>query len=243
MLEHFTGDSTGGPAHGIEVLPKRHPSPRPISDTDFLRFVAAARELGGEHEVIALMFALTGARFAEVRFARWSQFDLGGTQPRWHVQGKGSQRRGPKVRVVPLHPELVAVLDLWRVRAESERVLPGGARDGGIGEKSMRDAFRDVCTHAGLFPFVPHQMRHTVATLSLARSLDLRGVQELLGHASPETTQIYTQVAGTRLVSLVEGLLPGPSPRPDIRMAQEPPGNASPATGEARLAPSEELDR
>lgn len=65
-----------------------------------------------------------------------------------------------------------------------------------------------ICEAADIERATPHQWRHTVATVALDRSRDIRALQELLGHASLATTQIYTKVLPGRLRTLVETLEP-----------------------------------
>jgi site-specific recombinase XerD len=60
--------------------------------------------------------------------------------------------------------------------------------------------------HAHVTGVTPHRWRHTVATLALERTRDLRGVQEWLGHASVQSTQLYTGVTANRLAEIVSVL-------------------------------------
>lgn len=195
------------PIEEIPFVPEPHRLPRALSDEGHERFLAAARALGGVHEVIGLVFATTGCRFSELRRARWPEFELRGEAPWWRITGKGAARRGPRIRQVPLHPLVAPVVVAWEHRGGSpEWVLPGQTPDVHASEAWLRDRFREITVLAGLDGTTPHQLRHTVATVALEQGADLRQVQELLGHANLSTVQIYTEVRPSRLRDLVEAL-------------------------------------
>ena len=122
-----------------------------------------------------------------------------------HVLGKGSKRR-----IVPVGAKAVQALQAWlQVRNRALPVLPGSAAAGAtphaalfIGRNGTRltsqsiwQRVRQRSLQAGLAaPVHPHMLRHSFASHVLQSSSDLRGVQELLGHANISTTQIYTRL-------------------------------------------------
>lgn len=119
------------------------------------------------------------------------------------VTGKGS-----KERVVPFgRPALDAVLDWMRVGrpalAHPDRPHPAlflGARGGRLGQRRVHELVTELLeSQPGSGPHGPHTLRHTAATHLLDGGADLRAVQEMLGHASLGTTQIYTHVSLERL--------------------------------------------
>lgn len=118
------------------------------------------------------------------------------------VTGKGS-----KERVVPFgRPALDAVLDWLRVgrpalaREGSPPALLLGARGGRLGQRRVHELVTALLEQTpGSGPHGPHALRHTAATHLLDGGADLRAVQEMLGHASLGTTQIYTHVSLERL--------------------------------------------
>ena len=115
------------------------------------------------------------------------------------VTGKGN-----KERVVPLHATAFASLDVWRKEGRAammESFSPGAALFFNARGKRLtpRDVRRILDTRIGRGHIHPHALRHTYATHLLEGGADLRVVQELLGHESLTTTQIYTHVSKSRL--------------------------------------------
>lgn len=193
------------PALNVAVTREPRRLPRPHSRDDRAVFVSTAREMGGVHEVVGVLFASTGARFSSVRYARWHQLDLR-EEPYWHLVGKGSNRSGPRTHAIPLHPVAANVLRAWQGRCGSrDWVFPGGSRGGVISETGLRQVYRDVCEQAGL-ESVPHRQRHSLATLVLEDTDNIAVVQELLGHDNIASTMIYAKVAASKVQSAVEGL-------------------------------------
>ncbi|MDB5311900.1 MAG: xerD 4 [Gemmataceae bacterium] len=119
------------------------------------------------------------------------------------VRGKGK-----KERLALLGPAAVAAVNLWlpdrsalldRVRKESGAVFLN--KDGGrLTTRSVGRLLAKYLQLAGLDPRTsPHTLRHSFATHMLDAGADIRGVQELLGHKSLHTTQVYTHVTTQRL--------------------------------------------
>lgn len=149
---------------------------------------------------LELLYA-TGARVGEAAGLRLGDVDL--AQGQACLFGKGS-----KERVVPLYPAAVE-----RVRRYLERGRPALVRAGRptdalllsrrgnpMSTDALRTRFSRRVTQAGLDPsLTPHALRHTFATELLGGGADLRSVQELLGHESLATTQVYTHLSVERL--------------------------------------------
>lgn len=111
--------------------------------------------------------------------------------------------KGGKQRLVPIGRPAVAALDTYLVRGRPElarrgRGMPAvflNARGGRLSRQSAWQVLHDAAEHAGITAAVsPHTLRHSFATHLLDGGADVRVVQELLGHASVTTTQIYTLV-------------------------------------------------
>jgi integrase/recombinase XerC len=122
-----------------------------------------------------------------------------------HVLGKGSKRR-----IVPIGSKAVQALEAWLcVRDQVLLTLPGQVLPGSTAQaalfigrngtrltsQSIWQRLRQRSLQAGMAaPVHPHMLRHSFASHVLQSSSDLRGVQELLGHANISTTQIYTRL-------------------------------------------------
>ena len=84
-----------------------------------------------------------------------------------------------------------------------------GARGGALSPRIIQLAVEEMRGALGLpDSATPHALRHSFATHLLARGGDLRGIQELLGHASLSTTQLYTKVDATRLMEAFDAAHP-----------------------------------
>ncbi len=106
---------------------------------------------------------------------------------------------------MPLHPEAVAATARWRARCPSLRWLYPSPRypDQPIGYTTVHRRLKEIGQDVGVPGLAPHVLRHTCATAVLEAGADLRAIQELLGHASPDTTAIYTRVRPARLAEAV----------------------------------------
>jgi integrase/recombinase XerC len=113
--------------------------------------------------------------------------------------------KGRKERVVPVGIPAMRALARWEeagrpilANSRSEAALFLGARGGRLDPRTARRIVH-VRLRAADRDMGPHAIRHTAATHLVEGGADLRSVQEILGHASPATTQIYTHVSAERL--------------------------------------------
>jgi integrase/recombinase XerC len=108
--------------------------------------------------------------------------------------------KGGKQRRMPIHDEAVTVLTAWLRDGRDE--MEGPPEAAFVNQRGNRLGPRDVrriLDRRAASPTHPHALRHTYATHLLDGGADLRVVQELLGHASLATTQVYTHVSKERL--------------------------------------------
>ncbi|MDI3315628.1 MAG: site-specific tyrosine recombinase XerD [Mycobacterium sp.] len=138
----------------------------------------------------------TGARISEAVGLDLDDLDT-------HARSVLLRGKGGKQRLVPVGRPAVQALDAYLVRGRPElarrgRGIPGiflNARGGRLSRQSAWQVLRDAAQRAGIASGVsPHMLRHSFATHLLDGGADVRVVQELLGHASVTTTQIYTLV-------------------------------------------------
>ncbi|WP_460359092.1 site-specific tyrosine recombinase XerD [Mycobacterium sp. ZZG] len=125
--------------------------------------------------------------------------------------------KGGKQRLIPIGRPAVGALDAYLVRARPDLARRGrgtpaiflNARGGRLSRQSAWQVLQDAAERAGITATVsPHVLRHSFATHLLDGGADVRVVQELLGHASVTTTQIYTMVTVNALREVWAGAHP-----------------------------------
>ena len=147
--------------------------------------------------VLALLYG-SGLRISEALGLKRKDFSAGGDAIT--VTGKGHKQR--MVPVLPQVAKLVAdYLALCPYDLPQDGPLFIGAKGGPLSARVIQLAMARLRGALGLAETAtPHALRHSFATHLLARGGDLRAIQELLGHASLATTQIYTEVDAERLI-------------------------------------------
>lgn len=199
------GVCDGGAAAAVASPKLARALPRTMSDADVRRLLETCGDGDPaslrDRTFLELLYA-TGARVSEVAGLRVGDLDLSHAQAR--LFGKGA-----KERIVPVYE---TALD-WAARYLSEArpslaahartatdALFLSTRGNPMSADALRTAFERRVAQAGLDPrLTPHAMRHTYATELLGGGADLRSVQELLGHESLSTTQVYTHLSVERL--------------------------------------------
>jgi integrase/recombinase XerC len=154
--------------------------------------------------IVELLYA-TGARVSELCGLDVDDLDPGRRTVR--LFGKGA-----KERTVPLGEPAAAATANWLqagrprlVTRESPPALLLGARGGRLNPRAARQVVHERLSAVdGVADLGPHGLRHTAATHLIEGGADLRSVQELLGHATLATTQIYTHVSIERLRATYE---------------------------------------
>jgi site-specific recombinase XerD len=154
-----------------------------------------------DRAVLELLYA-AGLRVSELCGLDRGDVDLRGRTVT--VLGKGSKQRR-----LPIHDGAVAALAAWLADGRDE--MDGPPEAAFVNQRGARLGPRDVrriLDRRSTAPSHPHAVRHTYATHLLDGGADLRVVQELLGHASLATTQVYTHVSKERLRAVYGGTHP-----------------------------------
>jgi integrase/recombinase XerC len=151
--------------------------------------------------VLGLLYG-SGLRIAEALSLKRGQAPKPGTGDAITVTGKGN-----KARMVPVLPQVAKLIAdyvaLCPIELPPDGPLFVGARGGPLLPRIAQLAMARLRGALGLpDSATPHALRHSFATHLLARGGDLRSIQELLGHASLSTTQIYTAVDSERLLEV-----------------------------------------
>ncbi len=180
--------------------------PRPLSVTAARGLADPDLAAGDGHEpwihardaaVLALLYG-SGLRISEALGLRRADLGAGDTVV---VTGKGG-----KQRMVPVLPQVRKLVAAYLALCPHDPPDAGrlfvGAKGGPLSPRVVQLAMARLRGALGLpESATPHALRHSFATHLLARGGDLRSIQELLGHASLSTTQIYTEVDSERLVA------------------------------------------
>jgi integrase/recombinase XerD len=199
------GLTAADPARGVRPPPppKRLPKAISVADVEALLAAAGADETPRAVRDRALLELLygCGARISEAVGLDLDELDM--EQGVVRLLGKGS-----KERVVPVGSYAREAVRAYLVRARPALAAAGkgspalflNSRGGRLSRQSAWTALRAAAQRAGITRDVsPHTLRHTFATHLLDGGADVRVVQELLGHASVTTTQVYTLVTVDRL--------------------------------------------
>lgn len=184
--------------------------PRFVGESQMERWLAAlptgTRWELRDRALVEFMYA-TGARVAEVVGLNWSdlQFEDG------LVRLYGKRRRE---RMAPLGAQVQATLKMLAAAGPVAAAAPGkpvfvNRREGRLTTRAVANIIADSFARATGGHTSPHRLRHTCATHLLDRGADLLSLQQLLGHQSVSTTQIYTHTTPHRLAEVYRKHFPG----------------------------------
>ncbi|MFF0492226.1 site-specific tyrosine recombinase XerD [Nocardia sp. NPDC003482] len=200
------GYTAGDVAHPVKPPTPARRLPKALPYDQISRLLDAAGGADGgprglrDRALLELLYS-TGARISEVVGLDVDDIDTDARSVVLH--GKGG-----KQRMVPIGRPALAAVDAYLVRGRPELATRGRGnaalflnhRGGRLSRQSAWQVLQDAAERAGIGAAVsPHTLRHSFATHLLDGGADVRVVQELLGHASVTTTQIYTLVTVTTL--------------------------------------------
>ena len=190
-------NSPKSPSHLPNVL-----SPEQVSQ--LLNFKPKNAQEKRDLAIIELIYS-SGLRVSETVNADLSDFEDGKDFLR--VLGKGS-----KTRLVPVGRYAKNAIEDWMIERDKlstkDDSLFVNLRGNRITTRSVQERLKNIAIMQGLPPVNPHMLRHSFATHLLESSGDLRSIQELLGHSSLSTTQIYTRLDYQHLIKVYENSHP-----------------------------------
>ncbi|MEO8141996.1 MAG: tyrosine recombinase XerC [Sphingomicrobium sp.] len=208
----FAAEEAGNVAQLPRTRAPKRPRtlPRPASPVDAMALAEEAGAagtdwVGARDMAILLLLYGSGLRVAEAMALNANVLPIGRTL---RVTGK----RG-KTRVVPVVEAVRLAITTYTLECPYPLVGPTplfvGVRGGALNADLVRRAVRGARHRLGLPDSVtPHALRHSFATHLLAGGADLRSLQELLGHASLSSTQIYTEVDAAQLLDVYRNAHP-----------------------------------
>jgi integrase/recombinase XerC len=200
------GTLASDPAAGLRAPKAPRKLPQVLDADEMAQLVQVEGEAPLERRDRALLelFYSSGLRLSELCGLRWRDLDLAEALVR--VRGKGD-----KTRIVPVGRHAREALHAWHALAgggPDAPVFPGRAGRP-LSPRAVQQRVKQRAQQQGLWKRVhPHLLRHSCASHVLESSGDLRGVQELLGHADIATTQIYTHLDFGHLAKVYDAAHP-----------------------------------
>jgi integrase/recombinase XerC len=189
--------------------------PRPVSALSAIALADAETRAGETREpwvlardaaVLALLYG-AGLRISEALAIRREDAPTGRADT-VTVTGKANKKRTVPV-IAPVRRAIERYIDLCPFPLPAKAPLFVGVKGGQLSPRIIQLAVAELRGALGLpETATPHALRHSFATHLLSRGGELRAIQELLGHASLSTTQIYTKVDATRLLAAYEAAHP-----------------------------------
>ncbi len=195
---NIVGACSTNPASAAASPKIRRDLPRKTSDSDIsvLLEVCEDNVVGLRDRAFLELLYASGARIAEAARLKTGDVDFSSASVR--LFGKGS-----KERIVPLYEVALDAIQDYMRNGRPKLMIAGttdalflSTRGKAMSADSLRRVFKRRAAQAGLDPSLhPHDMRHAFATDLVEGGADLRSVQEMLGHASLSTTQVYTHLS------------------------------------------------
>ena len=200
------GTIAADPSAGLRAPKAARKLPQVLDADEMGRLVEVPtdRPLGLRDRAMLELFYSSGLRLSELCGLRWGALDLDESLVR--VDGKGG-----KTRIVPVGRFAREALQAWRAQSAASAEAPVFPGRGGapISSRAVQLRLKQLAQQQGVWKRVhPHLLRHSFASHVLESSGDLRGVQELLGHADIATTQIYTHLDFQHLAKVYDASHP-----------------------------------
>ena len=204
-LKHFFRSMSLDPPPNLTVPRRPMKMPNYLSEKE-TRGMLEAASIDPANRVIVLLLAHTGMRVSELCNLKTEDVDLDSSIIRIR-SGKGD-----KDRIVLIPAEVSEELRPYYLERLTDRKCPyflRSRRGSRFDTSTVERRIRQIASQAGIVRRVtPHVLRHTFATTILRNGGDIRFIQQLLGHASVATTQIYTHVDDESLKALYSKFRP-----------------------------------
>jgi site-specific recombinase XerD len=182
-------------AEMLELPRKEKILPGVLSKEEVINLITNTQNL--KHRAAITLLYSAGLRISELLNLRLSDIDID------RRQLKVSRSKGRKDRIVVLADGFLPMLRNYYLTYKPQVYFIEGLSGERYSAESVRAVIRRACKRAGILKRVtPHTLRHSYATHLLESGIDLRYIQELLGHSRPETTMIYTHVTRKDLLSI-----------------------------------------
>lgn len=170
--------------------------PRVLGRADTARIIASIDN--PKHKAIVMLLYSAGLRVGEVVRLRVMDLDM----DRGLIRVRGGKGRKDRYTLLA-DTAKNAIREYVAIYQPTRWLFPGARPDRHLNPRSVENVITRACVRAGLpGAATPHTLRHSFATHLLEAGTDLRHIQELLGHSSPETTQIYTHVTRRDLLRI-----------------------------------------
>ena len=186
------------------VLNEKFDERLPLAKKDLKLPVVLSREEIGrmikvtnniKHKLILMFLYYAGLRLDEVRNLKWRDIDF--DRDLIHIK----TAKGEKERVIFLHPKLKKMLEIYGISKQG--LIFRSQRGKRYNERTIQEIVKNTAKKAKITKrATPHTLRHSFATHLLEAGADIRYIQQLLGHKSLKTTQIYTHIANRDIKKL-----------------------------------------
>jgi site-specific recombinase XerD len=207
LVDFYTWRGLGQP-QGVKRHQVARHAPKALEPRAKLRYLRAVEACPSARDrAIALLPLFAGTRIAEISALDIADVRLSARKGEVHLVGKGE-----KSRTVPVHPKLREALAAWLAeRPERPGADTAALFTSGRGTRMTTDALADVIDRitsaASLEDEVTsHRLRHTFGTELTRNGVDIVTVAELMGHASLETTRLYTRPSEADMQRAVDAL-------------------------------------
>lgn len=188
------------PLAGVKLPKRQEEPPKAWTQAEVDRLLAVSA--GKAHEPWLLFSLGTGVRLGEARALLWRDVDLAARTATIRASlDNNTSERGPtktrKLRVIDLPDEVCdALAELVKRQQPGQALvfgyLPKRGKERAYRPRSYRSWLKTRCTEAGITPLPPHSLRHTCASLALARRVPVADVARQLGHSVETCTRTYS---------------------------------------------------